>query len=90
MHMGEVMLTRMSSKGQIVIPKALRELMGIKEGEVFAMFGEDDTIILKRVDLPSDEEFETLLRWGSEYARKRRIEREDVERAIEDEREGDD
>ena len=77
MHMGEVMLTRMSSKGQIVIPKALRELMDIKEGEVFAMFGEDDTIILKRVDLPSDEEFEILLRWGSEYARKRRIERVD-------------
>ena len=90
MYMGEVMLTRMSSKGQIVIPKALRELMDIKEGEVFAMFGEEDTIILKRVDLPSDEEFEILLRWGSEYARKRRIEREDVERAIEDERQGDD
>ena len=80
--MGEVMLTRLSSKGQIVIPKALRELMGIKEGEVFAMFGEDDTIILKRVDLPSDEDFERLLKWGSQYAKKKGIKRRDVDRAI--------
>ena len=46
--MGDVILTKMSSKGQIVIPKAMREMLGIREGEVFALFGEDDTIILKR------------------------------------------
>ena len=80
--MGEVMLTRMSSKGQVVIPKALRELMDIREGEVFALFGEDDTIILKRVDLPSENEFERLLKWGSEHAKRKGIKRRDVERAI--------
>ncbi len=86
--MSDVILTRMSSKGQIVIPKALRELLDIKEGEVFALFGEDDTLILKRVDLPTGEELETLLRWGSEHARKRRIKRADVIKAIEAERRG--
>jgi antitoxin PrlF len=86
--MGEVILTRLSSKGQIVIPKALRELLGIKEGEVFALFGEDDTIILKRVDLPAGEELEALLRWGAEHARKKGIKRKDVLKAIEAERKG--
>lgn len=84
--MGGVMLTRMSSKGQMVIPKQLRELLGISEGDVFAMYGEDDTIVLKRVSLPSDEEFERLLRWGTEHARRRGIERTDVDEAIARER----
>ena len=84
--MGDVILTRMSSKGQIVIPKAMRELLGIEEGEVFALFGEDDTIILKRVDLPTGDELDVLLKWGVEYARKRGIKRSDVLKAIAEER----
>jgi antitoxin PrlF len=84
--MTDVILTRMSSKGQIVIPKALRELLGIKEGEVFALFGEDDTIIMKRVALPTGDELEAILRWGADYARKKGIKRKDVLKAIEAER----
>lgn len=87
MAMNDVVLTRMSSKGQIVIPKALRELLDIKEGEVFAMFGEDDTIVLKRVSLPSGEDLEALLKWGTEHARKRGLRKGDVSRMIEEERE---
>jgi antitoxin PrlF len=84
--MSDVILTRMSSKGQIVIPKALRELLGIKDGEVFALFGENDTIIMKRVDLPTGEELEALLRWGAEHALKEGIKRKDVLKAIKAER----
>ena len=80
-------MTKMSSKGQIVIPKVLRKLLDIKEGEVFAMFGENDTIILKRVSMPSEEEFEELLRWGTEYAKGKGITRDDVQRAIDEIRE---
>ena len=84
--MGDVILTKISSKGQIVIPKAMRELLGIKEGEVFALFGENDTIILKRVDLPTGDELDVLLKWGVEYARKHGIKRRDVLKAIQAER----
>lgn len=86
MRMSEVMLTKMSSKGQIVIPKAMRDLMDINEGQVFAMLSFRDTIILKRIALPSEEEFERLLKEGSEFARKKGIRREDVDRAIAEER----
>ncbi len=82
--MREVAFTRMSSKGQIVVPKSLREMLGLKSGEIFAMFGENDTIILKHLETPSKDEFESLLRWGHEYAKKKGIKREDVTKAIEE------
>lgn len=80
--MSEVKLTKLSSKGQIVIPKELRDVMHLEDGDVFAMYGEDDTIVLKRVEIPSDSEFKRLLEWGEEFAEDKGIKREDVEKAI--------
>lgn len=80
------MITRLSSKGQIVLPKALRETLGLKSGEIFAMFGEDDTIVLKKIELPSEQEFEKLLKWGQKFAKKYKTSRKDVLRAIEEAR----
>jgi len=80
--MSEVTITKLSSKGQIVIPKTLRDILGLKAGEVFAMFGERDTIILKKLNLPSDSEFDELLIWGSNYAEKKKISKKDVLKAI--------
>ncbi len=62
--MSEVVITKLSSKGQIVIPKNLRELLGLEPGELFAMFGEGDTLVLKKLDVPSNREFEELLEWA--------------------------
>jgi AbrB family looped-hinge helix DNA binding protein len=84
--MGEVMITRLSSKGQIVLPKVLRETLDLKSGEIFAMFGEDNTIVLKKIELPSEEEFEKLLKWGQKYAKKFKISKKDVMKAVEDAR----
>ena len=84
--MGEVVITRLSSKGQIVLPKALRETLGLESGDIFALFGEEDTIMLKRIDLPSEKEFEKLLVWGQKYAKKHKISRKDVLKAIEESR----
>jgi AbrB family looped-hinge helix DNA binding protein len=80
--MGEVILTKISSKGQVVIPKVVRDLLDIKEGEVFAVLGWRDTIIMKRVDLPSKGDLEEILKRGHEHAREKGITREDVDRAI--------
>jgi len=80
--MFEIAITRMSSKGQIVVPKNIREGLGLKPGEVFALIGEGDTLVLKRIELPSNDEFRVLLDWGNEFARKAGITRDDVENAI--------
>lgn len=47
---------RMSSKGQVVIPQDVREELQVDEGTVFAIVGSKDTIILKKIVLPSKEE----------------------------------
>jgi len=82
--MGEVMLTKISSKGQVVIPKLVRDLLEIREGDVFAVLGWRDTIIMRRVELPSESELEAVLKWGQEYAREKGITPEDVDRAIQE------
>ncbi len=47
---------RMSSKGQVVIPQDIREEVHVDEGTIFAVVGTKDTIILKRITIPSKEE----------------------------------
>lgn len=47
--------TRMSSKGQIVIPLEIREEVQAGEGTIFAVAGTKDTIILKKVTTPTKE-----------------------------------
>ena len=82
--MREVVLTKISSKGQVVIPKAVRELLNIEEGDVFAVFGGNDTVIMKRVEIPSRGDLERILRQGQEHAKEKGITREDVQKAIEE------
>lgn len=80
--MSKVALTKLSSKGQIVIPKELRESLHLRAGEFFAMFGEDETIVLKKIDIPTDEDFKRLLEWGSRFAEEKKINKEDILEAI--------
>ncbi len=49
----EIELTRISEKGQIVIPSSLRKEMGIKKSDKFLVFGEENTIILKKIEEPA-------------------------------------
>lgn len=43
-------ITKMSSKGQIVIPRDIRERLHIKENTIFSVVAEKDIIVLKKVD----------------------------------------
>jgi antitoxin PrlF len=80
--MGRVVVTRMSSKGQIVVPLTIRKMLDLKVGELFALIGRGDTIILKKIKVPSDTEFEALMKWGEKFARTQGITRDDVNDAI--------
>ena len=51
----EVETTKMSSKGQIVIPQEIREELNAEEGTVFAVMSSNNTIILKKIEKPSKE-----------------------------------
>ena len=42
-------ITKITSKGQLVIPLGIRQRQKISEGEKFLVYDTDDSIILKRV-----------------------------------------
>ena len=43
-------ITKISSKGQVVIPMKIREELGMKEGSIIAIDIVKDTIIMKEVE----------------------------------------
>jgi len=47
-------LTRLSEKGQIVIPNEMRRRMGLKEGMRFLVIGLDKTIVLRELELSEE------------------------------------
>ena len=80
--MNSVDITRLSSKGQIVLPLGIREQMKLVEGARFVIMGTEDTIILKRLETLSREELQRLLKDSRTYARKARLKKQDVKSAI--------
>ena len=54
--------TRVSSKGQIVIPKDIRDNLNIQEGDLLAAVSEENFIILKKIDPKITEEEKILLK----------------------------
>src|SRR4030043_1240749 len=50
--------TRMSSKGQVVIPKEIRDRLGLRSGTQFVVVGDRDVVILKAISAPSMKEFD--------------------------------
>ncbi len=43
--------TKMSTKGQIVIPKQIREALGLKPGDPIVMAMDGDRLILRKITL---------------------------------------
>jgi AbrB family looped-hinge helix DNA binding protein len=46
-------VTTISEKGQVVIPQSIRKQLGIKPKNKFLVYGRGDTIIMKKLELPS-------------------------------------
>lgn len=80
--MENVEITSVSSRGQIVIPQSLRNRMKINEGEKFVIIGEDNTIVLKKLEMPSFSGIDKLLKKTRDFAKKKGLKESDVEEAI--------
>ena len=48
----ESQVTTISKKGQGVIPLSIRKQLGIKPKTRFLVYGKDDTVIMKKLELP--------------------------------------
>jgi AbrB family looped-hinge helix DNA binding protein len=74
--------TKMSSKGQVVIPEDIRKKLKLKTGSQFVVMGEDDVVILKAIKPPSMAEFDTLIATARSQAKKAGLKRADITAAI--------
>ena len=78
--------TKLSSKGQIVIPEEIRERLGLKPGDQFVVVGDKDVVILKAISAPSLEEFDSLITESRRQARRAGMKRSDVQQAVRERR----
>lgn len=74
--------TKLSSKGQVVIPEDIRDRMHLKEGDQFVVIGQGDTVILKSITPPKIGEFKELLGVAHGEAKKAGLKQASVKAAI--------
>jgi AbrB family looped-hinge helix DNA binding protein len=77
-----VATTKMSSRGQVVIPEAVRDRLGLDAGVQFAVFGQDDVVMLKVISPPSTEEYAHLKKRLRDHARAAGLKRSDIPKAV--------
>ena len=74
--------TKLSSKGQVVIPEEIRTRLGLEAGAQFVVVGEGDVVILKALQPPKMTEFKALMAKARRSAEEAGLTAEDIEQAI--------
>ena len=86
--MAELTTTKMSSKGQVVIPEEIRKRLGLEAGTRFVVMADKDTVIMKAIVPPSMDEFDTLIADARKQVRKAGLKQADTESIISEVRSG--
>ena len=74
--------TRMSSKGQVVIPEEIRDRLGLQSGTQFVVVGDRDVVILKAISAPSMKQFDNLIAQARQQARRTGLKKSDTDAAV--------
>ena len=74
--------TRMSSKGQVVIPDDIRKRLGLKSGSRFVVVGEKDVVILKTITTPMIGQFDALIKTARKQAKAAGLKKSDITTAV--------
>jgi len=80
--MGDLSTTKLSSKGQVVIPEEVRENMGLKAGDQFVVVANKDVVILKTIARPSVKEFNSIIKEARKQAKQAGLTKADIRGAI--------
>ena len=75
-------MTKMSPRGQVVIPGDIRAALGLVAGTRFVVAGEGDTVVLKRIGPPSRAEIDNLFKESRKFARRAGLKKSDIKKAI--------
>lgn len=81
--MNQIATTKLSSKGQVVIPEEIRSRLGLETGVQFVVIGEGDVVILKAIHPPEMSDFESVVGRARKAAKKAGLKPSDVAEAIE-------
>ena len=81
--MAQEELVKMSGKGQLVVPRRIREKERFKSSDRFVAIGVKDGVLFKRVEIPEVKiEFDSLSRDIQSHLKSRGVRQEDVAEAI--------
>ncbi|MDZ7699591.1 MAG: AbrB/MazE/SpoVT family DNA-binding domain-containing protein [Deltaproteobacteria bacterium] len=80
--MANVSTTKMSSKGQVVIPENIRKTLNLKAGAQFVVVGDKDVVILKSISPPSIDQFDELIANARREGKKAGLKKTDIIDAI--------
>ena len=80
--MANVATTKMSSKGQVVIPEDIRKRLNLQTGAQFVVVGDKDVVILKNIAPPSIDEFEPLIADARKKGKQAGLKKSDINEAI--------
>ncbi len=86
--MQTVATTKMSSKGQVVIPEQIRKSLSLENGTQFVVLGEDDVVVLKMISPPSVREFDSVIKRARAQAKTAGMVPDDILQAIKQSRHG--
>lgn len=74
---------KMSKKGQIVVPKSIREALGLSPEDRFVAYGKDDYVVFKKIDFPEfRREFKDIVRATAKISNEKDITEADIEKEI--------
>jgi AbrB family looped-hinge helix DNA binding protein len=82
--MDEFGTTKMTSKGQVVIPESIRKKLGLKPGTQFMVMAERDVVLLQELKPLSPEEFREFTAQARRWARETGLKKSDIKRAIQE------
>lgn len=80
--MSEIATTKLSSKGQVVIPEEIRRRLGLEPGAQFVVIGDRDVVVLKAIQPLDMSQFDELVSRARKAAKRAGMKPSDVERAV--------
>ena len=75
-------ITKLSSKGQVVIPREIREKLKLEEGTLFSVNWKDESICLRKIKIPKIKTWKEATFPFKEAAKKSGLTKEDIDRII--------
>ncbi len=75
-------VTSVSSKGQVVLPKNVRDALSLETGSKLIVLTDGDNILLKPIIAPDLDEFNNLMKKSQEWAKKVGMTENDIDEAI--------